>query len=383
MRKTITVLGSTGSIGTQTLEVASMYGIKIHALSANRNISLLREQTEKFKPRYVVITDPVAYKTAVNDDIFTKDIKLLSGKEGLRQICADPVDMVVNALVGFYGLRSTLDIIQSGNDQAFANKESMVVFGEQIVALSKKMNTVMIPVDSEHSALFQCLAGEDKTFVSEMILTASGGPFVDMELSALANVTIEQTLAHPNWSMGRKITVDSATMMNKGLEVIEARYLFGIEPDRIKTVIHKESIIHSIVGFIDGSYKAQLSTPDMKLPIAYALFYPERSPAAVKALDFGTQGRLSFKETDMLKYPCLKLAYGSLECKNSMRVVLNAANEACVEAFLEGRISYLDIPRYIENMMSLHDDITINNYDHLLALNDEIRKKVYYATGGR
>ena len=383
MRKVITVLGSTGSIGTQTLDVAQKYGIKIHALSAHKNITLLKEQVDRHKPEYVVITDPLSWKSALDERIFTGSEKLLFGKEGLKQICSERVDMVVNALVGFSGLRSTLDIIGSGNDQAFANKESMVVFGEQIIAFAKKMNTSLIPVDSEHNAIFQCLQGEDKASVSEIILTASGGPFVDTDISRLADVTIEQTLAHPNWSMGRKITVDSATMMNKGLEVIEARYLFGIDPEKIKTVIHKESIIHSIVGFIDGSYKAQLSIPDMKLPIAYALFYPKRSKAAVKQLDFSALGALSFKKTDLMKYPCLRLAYESLYYENSMRVVLNAANEACVEAFLDSKIKYLDIPKYIEKMMSAHNDITINNYDDLLALDNEIHSKVSYATGGR
>jgi len=380
LRKKITVLGSTGSIGTQTLAAASALGVKVCAISGNRNIELLLTQAGKFEPGFIVITDHDAYRRFI--DVYDGDADVLFGEEGLSAICALDVDIVFNALVGFAGLRSTLDIIENGNDLALANKESMVAFGEQIMEKAALRKVSIIPVDSEHSAIFQCIKSEEKRSVRDIILTASGGPFRDLSKNELQNVTVEQALAHPNWNMGRKISVDSATMMNKGLEVIEAKHLFSADKEMIKVVIQRQSIIHSMVGFRDGSYMAHLGVPDMKIPIAYAITYPQRMKTGCGYLDFDTLGSLSFEKADTDKYPCLGLAYQALSYKNSMAVAMNAANEICVEAFLDKRIRFPDIPVIIEKIMEKHVDTDLKLYEDVLRTDMEIREKTTSVLGG-
>lgn len=381
MKKSLVLLGSTGSIGTQTLEVASILGINVMALSANKNIRLLYSQVLKYKPEYVVITDQTAYQELKKIDL--PDTIVLYGGSGLNIITSLKTDIVVNALTGFAGLKSTIDAIEAGNDLALANKESLVTFGAQIMKRAVEKNVAVIPVDSEHSAIFQCMKNERSENIRNIILTASGGPFRTKTESELEFVTVEQTLKHPNWDMGKKITVDSATMMNKGLEVIEARYLFDVNKENIKVVIHRESIIHSMVEFTDGAYLAQLSNPDMKIPIMYAITYPDRIDSKVQPIEFDKLAQLNFEKVEFNKYKCLKLAYDALEYKNSMNVVLNAANEECVEAFLNRKIRFIEISSIIEKIMNMHDDRDLTEYEDVMSLNNETREKTAEIIGGK
>ena len=280
-------------------------------------------------------------------------------------------------------MKSTIDAIEAGNDLALANKESLVTFGAQIMKRAVEKNVAVIPVDSEHSAIFQCMKNERSENIRNIILTASGGPFRTKTESELEFVTVEQTLKHPNWDMGKKITVDSATMMNKGLEVIEARYLFDVNKENIKVVIHRESIIHSMVEFTDGAYLAQLSNPDMKIPIMYAITYPDRIDSKVQPIEFDKLAQLNFEKVEFNKYKCLKLAYDALEYKNSMNVVLNAANEECVEAFLNRKIRFIEISSIIEKIMNMHDDRDLTEYEDVMSLNNETREKTAEIIGGK
>jgi 1-deoxy-D-xylulose-5-phosphate reductoisomerase len=378
--KSITILGSTGSIGTQALTVASMLDMDVYALSAGRNIDLLYSQVCRYRPRFVVIADKDAFSRFRRYDL--PGTQVLYGDEGLKTICLEKVGIVLNSIVGIAGLKPTLDAIDSGNTLALANKESIVTFGGHIMKNAEKKNVQVIPVDSEHSAVFQCLKGEKAANVRNIILTASGGPFIDKKAEELKKVTVAQALDHPNWKMGKKITIDSATMMNKGLEVMEARYLFDIEKEKIKVIIQRESIIHSIVEFIDSSYIAQMGHPDMKIPITYAVTYPERVNTGVEPLDLGKLGMLRFEDADRARFPCLQLAYESLAHKNSMNVVLNAANEVSVEAFLNEKIGFTDIARTIENIMEKHTDRELDSCDEVLELDRDTRLRTAEYIGG-
>lgn len=350
--KKLVVLGSSGSIGVNTLEVVRNFPdkFKITALSVNSNINLLEKQIEEFSPSIAVVNDKVK-ADELQKRINNKCI-ILSGEEGLIKIAAEgDYDILVGAMVGYAGLAPTIEAVKRGKRIALANKETLVVAGELITELCKKHSAELIPVDSEHSAIFQCMTGEKINEVKKLILTASGGPFLNKTKSELENVSIEQALAHPNWKMGSKITIDSASMMNKGLEVIEAHWLFSLSKEQIEVVIHPQSIIHSMVEFIDGSIKAQLSTPDMKLPIQYALSFPDRFNSNYVNTNLPLTGTLTFFEPDFDKFECLKLAYKAMEIGGTTPCILNAANEIAVEKFLNKKIKFNQIPFLINRAL--------------------------------
>jgi 1-deoxy-D-xylulose-5-phosphate reductoisomerase len=356
--KSLTILGSTGSIGVNTLQVIRQFPdhFQVLALGAGRNMGLLREQIEAFRPRLVAVLDEecaAQLHDLVRDFEYLPEIVI--GTDGYRQCATLPeVQMVVAAMVGAAGLIPTLAAIQAGKHIALANKETLVIAGAVVMPLAQQVGVRILPVDSEHSAIFQALQGNQRKHLRRILLTASGGPFFRKTLQGLAEVTPEAALLHPNWSMGRKITIDSATLMNKGLEVIEARWLFDVPVEQIEILIHPESIVHSMVEYVDGSVIAQLGIPDMKAPISYALSYPERLPIANPALDLLQLGNLSFYPPDAEKFPCLRLAYEACRVGSTLPAVLNAANEVAVEAFLEGRIGFMDISTIIEESMSRH-----------------------------
>jgi len=353
MQKRIAILGSTGSIGTQALEVISNHPDKfqVEILTALNNANLLIEQSMRFVPNVVVIGNEDHY-LKVKDALEKYPIKVYGGEAAIAQVVGyESVDMVLTAMVGFSGLRPTIEAIRSGKNIALANKETMVVAGELIMkeALEKRVN--IIPVDSEHSAIFQCLIGEGANEIEKLILTASGGPFWGKDSDFLQKVTPEEALCHPNWCMGPKITIDSATLMNKGLEVIEARWLFGVKPENIEVVVHPQSIIHSMVQFSDGSIKAQMGLPDMKLPIQYALSFPERLQSDFDRFNFADYPQLTFGRADTKIFRNLAISYEALTKGGNWPCILNAANEVAVEAFLEKRIGFLEIPDVIEKVM--------------------------------
>ena len=355
MQKNIAILGSTGSIGTQALEVILNFPKEFKAtyLTANNNVALLLEQIQRFKPKGVVLLDEHSAKE-VKKHAGDKT-EILVGEEGLLDIVQrNDVDIVVSALVGFAGLKPTIKAIEAKKKIALANKETLVVAGELIMPLVDRYKVDLLPVDSEHSAIFQCLVGELPNKIEKIILTASGGPFRMKSKEELKSVTVEQALNHPNWKMGNKITVDSATLMNKGLEVIEAHWLFGVPGERIDVVIHPQSIIHSMVEFIDGSVKAQLGVPDMKIPIQYALTYPSRSASTFTRVNFPALGEMTFFTPDEDRFSCLKLAREALKSGGTMPAVMNAANEIAVAKFLKGKISFLNIPATICKAMEKH-----------------------------
>ncbi len=354
--KRLSILGSTGSIGTQALEVVtSLSGeFQIVSLTARRNASLLAEQAVAFRVSAVAIIDDSAV-TEVQDRLRGTDIEVLSGREGLLEIAGrDDVDLCLNGLVGGVGMAPTIAALDAGVDVALANKESMVMAGAYITELAKKKKARIYPVDSEHSAIWQCLVGEDPAQVRRLILTGSGGPFREWPKERLAQVTKSQALKHPNWDMGPKITIDSATMMNKGLEVIEARWLFDMEPQQVDIVIHPQSIIHSMVEFSDGSVKAQMGVPDMKIPIQYALTYPEHRSSEWDRLDLTQVGNLTFEPPDLEKFTCIALAYEALKRGGSSPAVLNMANDLAVYAFLDERIKFIDIPVVLGKALADH-----------------------------
>ena len=378
MTKHIAILGSTGSIGTQTLDVARAHTDKltVEVLTAGHNAKLLIEQAREFKPNAVVIADETKY-AEVREALADLDIKVWTGAKAIEDVVQmSTVDTVVTAMVGYVGLSSTIKAIEAGKNIALANKETLVVAGELITELVAKHKVKVTPVDSEHSAIFQCLVDEPE--VEKLIITASGGPFRTKSIDELRTVTPQQALKHPNWNMGAKITIDSASMMNKGLEVIEAHWLFGIPYEQIEVTVHPQSIIHSMVQFIDGSVKAQMGLPDMRLPIQYALSYPDRWPSTFGRIDFKNQQPLTFEAPDLEKFRCLALAYEALGKGGNMPAIMNAANEVAVAAFLKERIGFLDIAATIERTMHAIAFVGKPTYDDYVATDREARK---YAEG--
>jgi 1-deoxy-D-xylulose-5-phosphate reductoisomerase len=354
----LAVLGSTGSIGTQTLEIARLFPerFRVRVLTAHRNADLLAEQARASRPDAVVIGD-ADRREALAAALSDTDVTVRSGAEALRGAASRPdVDVTVAAVVGFAGLRPVLAALRAGKTVALANKETMVVGGALVnETLAHNEDAALIPVDSEHSAIYQCLAGESAEAVEELILTASGGPFRERPAGSFDGITKAEALDHPNWSMGEKITIDSATMMNKGLEVIEARWLFGVDPENIRVMVHPQSIVHSMVAFRDGSVKAQLGVPDMKVPIQYALSHPARWQAPHERLDWSELSRLDFEPPDTAKFPCLRLAFEALRTGGTAPAALNAANEAAVALFLQERIGFTDLPALIEDALARAD----------------------------
>ncbi len=355
-KKPVAIFGSTGSIGKQALEIitANPHLFSVEVLVAYNNVDLLVEQAQLFKPNVVVVANETHYST-VQDRLKEEDIKIYAGPKAICQVMEmESFQLVIMAIVGFAALRPTIAAIQNKKILALANKECLVVAGEQLSKMMIENKTHIIPVDSEHSAIFQCLAGEGKNAIEKILLTASGGPFFQMNLSEMANITPQMALQHPNWNMGAKVTIDSATMMNKGLEAMEAAWLFGIEAQQIEVLVHPQSIVHSMVTFADGSTKAQLSQPDMRLPIQYAMTYPERIPSLVKPLNLAQTGTLTFESPDVKKFRNLALAYEALKIGGSLPCVLNAANEIAVEAFLQQKIGFLNIAEVVEETMQTH-----------------------------
>ena len=377
--KRISILGSTGSIGKQTLDVVWQHKDKFEvvAISANSSVDLLLEQIKEFKPKYVAVYDELSaikLKSMIPSDI---NIEVLSGMEGLKAISSlDEIDVLLTAIVGMIGLVPTLEAIKKGKDIALANKETLVCAGNLVMNEAKKYGVSILPVDSEHSAIFQCLNGEKNKEIEKIILTASGGPFRGKKKDDLLNVTKNQALKHPNWSMGRKISIDSSTLMNKGLEVIEAKWLFDVEHNQIDVVVHPQSIIHSMVQFIDSSVIAQLGCPDMRLPIQYALSYPDRIECDFERLDLAKIATLTFEEPDMDTFPCLKLAYDTLKMGGTYSAVLNSANEVLVNEFLEDKIVFYDIPYYIEKTLEAHNSISEPTVEDILEIDRWTREFV-------
>lgn len=373
----IAILGSTGSIGRNTLEVIARFPdrFRVTYLTANSNIGLLQQQIAQFKPRGVVVLERTGGHLLRS--LMNGTTQVFVGEEGLMQVVQqEDVDLVVNALVGFAGLKPTIGAIEAGKNIALANKEALVVGGGMIMRRIHHKGVHLVPIDSEHSAILQCLRGEDLGQVRRLVLTASGGPFLHLDAASFNSITVAQALNHPTWKMGSKITIDSATLMNKGLEVIEARWLFGLPPDRIDVVIHPQSIIHSMVEFVDGSIKAQLSLPDMKLPIQYALTYPDRSEATYEEIHWGALGQMTFQTPDPERFPCLGLAYRALVMGGSAPVVLNAANEVAVQLFLAGRLAFTGIPSVIEEALDRHTPIPEPTLDDILCIDSETRRKI-------
>ena len=373
-KKQIAILGSTGSIGTQALQVIEEHPdlYEAYALTANNQVELLAEQARKFMPAAVVIANEAKY-LQLKEMLADLPIQVYAGADALCEIVeAKPIDVVLASMVGYAGLRPTMNAIRAGKAIALANKETLVVAGELINALAQQYHTPILPVDSEHSAIFQCL--EPNNALEKVILTASGGPFRKFTMEQLQHVTKEQALKHPNWDMGAKITIDSATMMNKGFEVIEAKWLFGVRPDQIEVVVHPQSVIHSMVQYEDGAVKAQLGMPDMRLPIQYAFSYPQRIKASFDRLDFSKMTELTFEQPDMNRFRCLALAYEALNRGGNMACIVNAANEVVVSAFLHDRISFLRMSEVIELCMGKVPFIQMPTYEDYVATDAEARR---------
>ena len=369
--KKITILGSTGSIGLSALDVIekNQQRFQVVALAAGKNINLLKKQIEKFKPKVVAVsTKESALK--LREALTSKSkVKIFYDKEGLKEIASFPsTDIVVSAISGSAGLIPTLAAIEAGKDIALANKETMVMAGEIVTKKAKKKGVKIIPVDSEHSAIFQCLEGRKRENLRRIILTASGGPFFNFTGNELKKVSLSQALQHPNWKMGKKITVDSASLMNKGLEVIEAKWLFNLDISDIDVLIHPQSIVHSLVELIDGAFLAQMGIPDMKIPIAYALTYPERIMNDLPSLNLAKTGNLEFFKPDIKKFPCLGLAYAAGLCGGTAPVVLNAADEVAVSAFIKKKIRFIHLPKIIEKILTLHNSINNPSLDDILQV---------------
>lgn len=375
MKRQLAILGSTGSIGTQALEVISEHPdlFEVYALTANNQVDLLINQARKFMPEVVVIANEQKYpelKEALED----LPIKVWAGSDAICQVVqAEPIQMVLTAMVGYSGLKPTIHAIKAGKAIALANKETLVVAGELITALAAEYKVPVLPVDSEHSAIFQCLVGEGYNTVEKILLTASGGPFRTKSLKELATVTKAQALKHPNWSMGAKVTIDSASMMNKGFEMIEAKWLFGLTPEQIQVVVHPQSIIHSMVQFEDGAVMAQLGIPDMKLPISYAFSYPERLKSRAPRLDFNQYSTFTFEEPDMVRFRNLAFAFEAVRQGGNMPCILNAANEIVVAAFLQDRIGFLQMSEVIEKTMLKASFIAAPSYDDYVQTDSEAR----------
>lgn len=352
-KKQIAVLGSTGSIGTQALEVIADNSdrFEVYAITANNQVDLLIEQARRYRPEVVVIANEIHY-SRLRDALSDLPVKVFAGADAVAQVAAmEPVDIVLTAMVGYSGLKPTISAIRAGKKIALANKETLVVAGELICDLVEKHKSAILPVDSEHSAIFQCLAGEGNNPIEKLILTASGGPFRTKSMAELEHVTSAQALKHPNWDMGAKITIDSASLMNKGFEIIEAKWLFGVAPEQIDVVVHPQSIIHSMVQFTDGSVKAQLGLPDMKLPIQYAFTYPERIKSNFPRLDFNLCSQFTFEQPDTERFRNLAYAYFAMERGGNMPCILNAANEIVVAEFLKDKIGFIQMSDIIEDVM--------------------------------
>lgn len=371
MQKSVSILGSTGSVGTQTLEVCREQDIKVVAITGNQNIDLLEAQAREFMPELVVVYDEEKYKN-IKERLADTDIEIMSGMEGLITAAKIECDSIVTAVSGSIGLRPTIEAIKTGKRIALANKETLVCAGDIVMALASENNVEIIPVDSEHSAIFQCLTGRENE-LKKILLTASGGPFRGKTLEETENVTPQMAVAHPNWSMGAKISIDSATMMNKGLELIEAMHLFSCSYDEIEILIHPESIIHSAVELIDNTVIAQLGTPSMKLPIQYALSFPERKTSTAKALDLKALRCLNFYDIDLVNQPCLALAIDCAKQKNTAACVMSAANEEAVALFLQGKIGFNDIYRSTYEALSSIDLISKPNLDEILEADSKAR----------
>ena len=372
-KKQIAILGSTGSIGTQALQVIEEHPelYEAYALTANNQVELLAQQARKFMPAAVVIANEAKY-LQLKEMLADLPIQVYAGADALCEIVeAKPIDVVLASMVGYAGLRPTMNAIKAGKAIALANKETLVVAGELINALAQQYHTPILPVDSEHSAIFQCL--EPNNVLEKVILTASGGPFRTFTMEQLQHVTKEQALKHPNWDMGAKITIDSATMMNKGFEVIEAKWLFGVRPDQIEVVVHPQSVIHSMVQYEDGAVKAQLGMPDMRLPIQYAFSYPQRIKASFDRLDFATMKELTFEQPDTNRFRCLALAYEALNRGGNMACIVNAANEVVVSAFLKDRLPFLRMSEVIEQCMGKVPFIQTPTYEDYVATDAEAR----------
>ena len=377
MKKKIAILGSTGSIGTQTLEVVAAYPerYEVYALCAHRSIDKLIEQARTFHPEVVCIADETLYP-ALCEALSDLEIKVWAGEDAIAQMVTMPsIDVVVAAMVGYAGLRPTIEAIKAGKTIALANKETLVVAGEIICALAQQYHAPILPVDSEHSAIFQSLVGEDHSEIEKILLTASGGPFRTYTLDQMRQVTAAEALKHPNWDMGAKITIDSATMMNKGFEVIEAKWLFGVPVDKIEVLVHSQSIVHSAVQFTDGAIKAQLGAPDMRLPIQYALSFPERLASDFPRVDWTQMTNLTFEQPDLQRFPNLQLAYEAMRRAGTVPCVLNAANEVVNLAFRQNQCGFLQMSEIIAETMDKTSFIPSPTYEDYVAIDKEARIK--------
>ena len=375
--KKIAILGSTGSIGTQTLEVVRENGdIQVLGLAAGNNIKLLEAQIREFHPKVVAVWSEEKAKE-LRDHVRDMEVKIVSGMEGLIEVSVlEETEILVTAIVGMIGIRPTIEAMKAGKNIALANKETLVTAGHIIMPLAKEYNVAILPVDSEHSAIFQSLQGSSRGELHKILLTASGGPFRGKTREELVSIQVEDALKHPNWEMGRKITIDSSTLVNKGLEVIEAKWLFDVEIDQIEVVVHPQSIIHSMVEYVDGAIIAELGTPDMKLPIQYALYYPERRYLPGERVDFSTLSQLTFEKPDLDTFYGLRLAMEVGKAGGSLPTVFNAANELAVSKFLNRQIRYLEIPEIIETCMSLHKNITCPTVDEILRTEQEVYEQI-------
>lgn len=382
--KKIAILGSTGSIGRQALSVIRQFPgeFEVVGLAAGKNWQLLAEQVLEFRPRVAALAGEKEIQELSRHLDPAALPELCRGDSGLRAVAACPgADIVLTAVPGITGLVPTVAAIRAGKDIALANKETLVTAGSLVIELARQCKVRILPVDSEHSAVWQCLDGAPREEVAGIILTASGGPF-RREPADLSAVSVEMALAHPNWKMGRKVTVDSATLMNKGLEVIEARWLFGVNYDQIRVVVHPQSIIHSMVEFVDGSTLAQLGVPDMRLPIQYALTYPSRRPNQLPRINWGSMSELTFEQPDLKRFRCLSLAFDACRAGGTMPVVLNAANEVAVEAFLSRGIGFASIPEIVERVMDKHQVMEYTDIDEVLAADSWAREQAWQAVGG-
>ena len=374
-KKQIAILGSTGSIGTQALEVIEEDSelFEVYAITANNQVDLLINQARKFQPEVVAIANEAHYNK-LKESLSDLPIKVFAGNEAIAQVAEmQAIEIVLTAMVGYSGLKPTIKAIEAGKKIALANKETLVVAGELICDLVEKHKSAILPVDSEHSAIFQCLAGEGNNPIEKLILTASGGPFRNKNLAELQHVTSAQALKHPNWDMGAKITIDSASMMNKGFEIIEAKWLFGVAPEQIDVVVHPQSIIHSMVQFADGSIKAQLGLPDMKLPIQYAFTYPDRLKTNFPRLDFNICTQFTFEQPDTERFRNLAFAYYAMEKGGNMPCILNAANEIVVAEFLKDKIGFLQMSDIIETVMAKATFVAKPTYDDYVATDEAVR----------
>ncbi|HZY09653.1 MAG TPA: 1-deoxy-D-xylulose-5-phosphate reductoisomerase [Bacteroidota bacterium] len=377
--KNICILGSTGSIGQNSLDVIANFPsqFRVSYLATNKNIDLLKQQIDRFKPKGVAVLDDNAASLLKHST--NGSLKVYAGNDGLRELVTrDDIDVVISSLVGIAGLKPTIEAIKRGKTIALANKEVLVVAGEIITSLLKKYNARLIPIDSEHSAILQCMRGEEPSNISRLILTASGGPFLHLDKKDFPTATVDAALKHPNWKMGNKITIDSATLMNKGLEVIEAHWLFDLPPEKIEVLIHPQSIIHSMVEFVDGSIKAQLGIPDMKIPIQYALTYPDRAPSKYDRINFSELQNMTFLKPDLEKFECLGLAYQAIKLGGTAPAILNAANEIAVELFLKKIIKFHQIPtliRWAIEHVSIKDSPSLQDiFDADRATRDAVQK---------